>query len=102
MTFRRTDAARRRDREETQVQATLKVAARARESGEPIVQLEVVSAGFLEPCLFELLQDGGVIESNGAGRFTVREPGCYLVIIHDAMGKGTNTNQVDLVEGWFT
>ena len=83
------------------MQATLKVAARTQESGEPAVQLEVVFAGFLEPCLFELLQDGGVIESNGTGRFTVREPGSYLVIIHDAMGKGTDTNQVDLVEGWF-
>lgn len=83
------------------MQATLKIAARARENGEPTVHLEVVAAGLLEPCLFELLQGGGVIQSGDTSRFTVREPGSYSVIIRDAMGKWTTTNQVDLVEGWF-
>lgn len=83
------------------MQFVLKIANRARENGEPTVHLEVVVAGVLEPCLYELLQGGGVIQSSDTGRFTVREPGSYSVILRDAMGKCSTSNQVDLTEGWF-
>lgn len=55
----------------------------------------------MEPCLFELFQDGGQVQSSGDARFTVREPGSCWVIIHEAIGGSVVTNQLELVEGRF-
>lgn len=83
------------------MQVVLKIADRARDNGRPTVHLEVLVAGIMEPCLYELFQGGVQIEASDAGRFTVRAPSTYNVIVRDAIGKVWRSNTVNVSEGWF-